>query len=115
MTAAVQPMNAKYPLTIFFNPTCGDAADIAQAKAKDTDNVLVLVDITAPGFKAADYGIAADAVGMKIFAKDAAGNTFTGSDALHAAYNGDHLGNYFKYTRSPGFKSTCSGVTFGSR
>lgn len=108
---AVDPQKATYPLTVFFHPACGDTADAKVAQGKAGADKVVLVDITAAGFDASKHGLPAEnANATTLFAKDAAGVFYTGSDALYAAYNASGLGNYFKYVRLPGFRSTVGGA-----
>ncbi|MBL4818311.1 MAG: DUF393 domain-containing protein [Deltaproteobacteria bacterium] len=71
------------PFTIFYDGSCGLCRkEMAQLKAKDTQEKLELVDAMAPNFDAATQDLEPTKLRQMIHLKDAQGNLYVGVDAF---------------------------------
>ncbi len=81
------PATPAFPLRIFYDGSCPVcAAEIEGYGRKDREGRLVLVDISAPGFDPAPYGIRLADFMYQMHAIDAAGTVYRGVDALWAIW-----------------------------
>jgi predicted DCC family thiol-disulfide oxidoreductase YuxK len=91
-----------YPLHLLYDGSCAVCRlEMHELAARDTRGRLRLVDIAAPGFDAAPWGVSLAAMNALIHAVDAAGVTTTGVPALRLAYDAVGLGAWFAPTRWP--------------
>ena len=99
---------AKTPLIVFDGGNLASKLEVEKLKAKDTNNAMTLVDISAGG-KAEEYGCTTDAVKKTIHVRDADGKVFAGIDAIDAMHDAIGLAGYFRFCRTPGLTTGPSG------
>ena len=81
------PIKPAFPLRLFYDGSCiVCATEIERYGRKDRHGRLVLVDISAPDFDPAPYGIGRDAFMYQMHAIDADGKVFRGVDAFWAIW-----------------------------
>jgi len=105
------PGKLQTPVTVLFDSTnAASAHEVEFLKAKNTNGMLVFVDLAAAANSAADYDVSAAAVKEQLHARDASGQVFAGTDALFAAHAAVGLANWFEMCRLPGFLSVGTGI-----
>ena len=76
-----------FPLRIFYDGSCFVCAtEIERYGRKDREGRLLLVDISAPDFNPAPFGVTLDAFMYQMHVIDAAGTVFRGVDAFWAIW-----------------------------
>ena len=76
-----------FPLTVFYDGACVVCStEIEQYRRKDHAGRLVLVDISAPGFKPEPYSIDLQAFMYELHAIDQTGTVYTGIEAFRAIW-----------------------------
>ena len=76
-----------FPLRIFYDGSClVCATEVERYGRRDRDGLLLLIDISAPDFDPAPYGITRDAFMLQMHAIDATGTVYRGIDALQAIW-----------------------------
>jgi len=105
------PGNLQTPVTILYDGTnAASVHEVKFLKTKDTDGRLEFVDLAESAEKASEYGVSTEAVSEQLYARDASGAVFAGSDALYAAHAAIGLANWFAMCRLPGFLSVGTGI-----
>lgn len=97
-----------YPLTLLFDGGCPLCRlEMDRLRERDGMRRLVFVDISAPGFDAADYTPEASLAQMlkAIHGVLPDGSLVTGVDTLRLAYEAVGLGWWFLPSRLPGMKT----------
>ena len=70
-------------LTVFYDGACSVCRrEIERFRRRDKAGLLTLIDIAAPTFDPAQYGLELQVFMKKLHVRDAAGNFHTGVDAL---------------------------------
>ncbi|MDO5290765.1 MAG: DUF393 domain-containing protein [Pseudomonadota bacterium] len=78
---------ATYPLTLFYDASCPlCAAEMGALKQRDAQDLLRLVDCSAPGFDGAPAGCAPADLMRLLHAQTADGRVLVGVPAFEAAY-----------------------------
>jgi predicted DCC family thiol-disulfide oxidoreductase YuxK len=86
-------MHSDYPLTIFYDASCPVCAlEMDQLRSRDTAGRLVLVDMSAPGFDAANYGLSLPEIDAVVHALRPDGSVVRGMAVLRLAYGAAGLG-----------------------
>jgi predicted DCC family thiol-disulfide oxidoreductase YuxK len=86
-------MRPDYPLTIFYDASCPVCAlEMDQLQSRGTAGRLVLVDMSAPGFDAAHYGLNLTEIDAVIHALRPDGSVVRGMGVLRLAYAAAGLG-----------------------
>lgn len=76
-----------FPLQVFFDGACSVcAAGIERYRLRDHDGRLILVDISAPGFDPAPFGIPLAEFMFQMHAIDQSGKVFRGVEAFWAIW-----------------------------
>jgi len=71
------------PLKVFYDGACVLChKEIMHYKKQDDWDLLDLIDISAPGFKASDYGLIDEKVKLHMHSIDSNGTVFTGVDTF---------------------------------
>jgi predicted DCC family thiol-disulfide oxidoreductase YuxK len=82
-----------YPLTLLYDAACPVCSlEMDHLHERDANGLLVLVDISAPGFDAAAYGCTQQALSEEIHAVRPDGSHLIGLAALRQAYAAVGLG-----------------------
>lgn len=72
-----------WPITIFYDHACDICRGLMRDyKRQDTKNRLQLIDISAPDFKAEQYGLDPSLVSLYLYAKDSRGQIVRGTDSF---------------------------------
>lgn len=80
-------MRSDYPLTIFYDASCPVCAlEMDHLRGRDTAARLIFVDMSAPGFDAAPYGLSLSALDAVIHAVRPDGSVVRGMAVLRLAY-----------------------------
>jgi predicted DCC family thiol-disulfide oxidoreductase YuxK len=88
-----------YPLTLLYDGACPVCSlEMDNLRARNAAGSLVLMDIAAPGFDAAAYGVSLQALNEEIHAVRPDGSHLIGLAALRAAYAAVGLGWVLKPT-----------------
>lgn len=83
----VMPTKTTYPLQIFYDGSCPlCAAKMELYRGKEHGGRLEFVDVSAPAFDPAPYGIPLAAFMYELHAIDGSGNVFRGVDAFRAIW-----------------------------
>ena len=86
-------MGSDYPLTIFYDASCPVCAlEMDHLRARDAGRRLMLVDMSAPGFDAARFGLTLAEVDAVIHALRPNGSVVRGMAVLRLAYAAAGLG-----------------------
>jgi predicted DCC family thiol-disulfide oxidoreductase YuxK len=81
------PNTPTFPLTVFYDGACiVCSTEIEQYRHKDHAGRLILVDISAPGFKPEPYTIDLQSFMYELHAIDQAGTVYTGIEAFRAIW-----------------------------
>jgi predicted DCC family thiol-disulfide oxidoreductase YuxK len=76
-----------FPLQIFYDGSCSVCAtEVERYGRKDRDDRLILVDISAPGFDPAPFGITLAEFMYQMHAIDRSGRVFRGVEAFWAIW-----------------------------
>jgi predicted DCC family thiol-disulfide oxidoreductase YuxK len=82
-----------YPLTLFYDAACAVCSlEMDHLRARNLDGKLRFVDIAAPGFDAAPFGVTAAAMDAEIHGLAADGTMLRGVEVLRLAYEAVGLG-----------------------
>jgi predicted DCC family thiol-disulfide oxidoreductase YuxK len=82
-----------YPLTLLYDGACPVCElEMSHLRARCVDGRLVFVDISAPGFDAARYGLTLAQLNAEIHALRPDGSVLTGAEVLRLAYDAAGLG-----------------------
>jgi predicted DCC family thiol-disulfide oxidoreductase YuxK len=80
-------LEPEFPLKVFYDGSCSACAlQIEEYGRKDREGRLVLIDISAPGFNPAMYGLTLAELMHQMHAIDRAGNIYRGTEALWALW-----------------------------
>jgi len=110
-TSTFDPGTLQTPVTILYDSTnAASAHEVKFLKTKHSDDRLEFVDLDESAESASDYGVSADAVSEQVYARDASGAVFAGTDALYAAHAAIGLAHWFEMCRLPGFLSVGTGI-----
>ena len=91
-----------YPLTCYFDGACPVCnREMRALEAQDAKGNIRLIDISTPGFDAAEWGYSLDAMRESLHVVDASGQLLRGMDAIHAAHEAVGLGHWYRWTRQP--------------
>jgi len=72
-----------FPLTVFFDGKCSVCSrEMRIYQQRKCDGRLTFIDISAPGFIAADHGRSAEEFMRELHVRDADGNFYTGVEAF---------------------------------
>ena len=86
-------MAATYPLTLLYDAQCPVCSlEMDHLRSLNQEGKLVFVDITAPGFDPAPYGVPLAAMDAEIHARRADGQVIRGVQVLRLAYEAVGLG-----------------------
>ena len=86
-------MRSDYPLTIFYDASCPVCAlEMDQLRSRGTAGRLVLVDMSALGFDAANYGLSLPEIDAVVHALRPDGSVVRGMAVLRLAYAAAGLG-----------------------
>jgi predicted DCC family thiol-disulfide oxidoreductase YuxK len=86
-------MSAIYPLTLLYDATCAVCAlEMDHLRSRNAAAKLVFVDIGAPGFDPAPYGVTLGEMNAEIHARRADGEVIRGVQVLRLAYEAAGLG-----------------------
>ena len=86
-------MNAIYPLTLLYDANCAVCAlEMDHLRSLNAEGRLQFVDISAPGFDPAPYGVTLAAMDAEIHARRADGEVIRGVQVLRLAYEAVGLG-----------------------
>ena len=80
-------MSISYPLTVFYDGSCGICSTEIRYYRSIADRRLIFVDISAADFAAVGYGKPAGEFQKKLHAKDADGNFYTGVEAFRRLWD----------------------------
>ena len=95
-------MSAIYPLTLLYDAGCPVCSlEMDHLRSRNTQGRLVFVDIAAPGFDPAPYGVTLAAMDAEIHARRADGQMIRGVQVLRLAYETVGLGWVLKPTAWP--------------
>lgn len=93
-------------LTLFYDRNCAICANEMQRLARwDAAGSLRLLDISAPGFDAADYGLTSAALDRELHGISADGRVLRGLECVRRAYALTRYGWLWRITALPLFKS----------
>jgi predicted DCC family thiol-disulfide oxidoreductase YuxK len=82
-----------YPLTLFYDAGCPVCSlEMDHLRERNRDGRLVFVDISAPGFDPAPYGVTWAAMDAQIHGLTAGGSMMRGVQVLRLAYQAAGLG-----------------------
>jgi len=82
-----------YPLTLFYDAACPVCSlEMDHLRERDAAKRLLFIDIGAPGFDAAAYGVTLQAMNAEIHAKRPDGSMLKGVEVLRLAYEAVGLG-----------------------
>jgi predicted DCC family thiol-disulfide oxidoreductase YuxK len=91
MTTHSQSNN--YPLTLLYDAGCAVCSlEMDHLRERNRDGLLVFIDISAPGFDAAPYGVTLEAMNAEIHALRPDGSMLRGVQVLRLAYAAVGLG-----------------------
>lgn len=86
-------MDKTYPLTLLYDGLCPVCSlEMDHLRERDTQRRLVFVDIAAPGFEAARYGVTPEALDAALHGLCADGRMLRGMPVLRLAYAAAGLG-----------------------
>lgn len=86
-------MNKIYPLTLLYDGLCPVCSlEMDHLRERDVHGRLVFVDIAAPGFEAARYGVTPEALDAALHGLCADGRMLCGMPVLRLAYDAAGLG-----------------------
>jgi predicted DCC family thiol-disulfide oxidoreductase YuxK len=105
------PGKLQVPVTVIYDST--NAASVHEVKFLESRNKggkLEFVDLAGSTGAAGDYGLDAEAVAEQLYARDASGQLFVGTDALYAAHAAIGLTHWFEMARLPGFLCVGTGI-----
>lgn len=86
-------MNTIYPLTLLYDANCAVCAlEMDHLRSLNAEGRLHFVDISAPGFDPAPYGVLLSAMDAEIHARRADGEVIRGVQVLRLAYDSVGLG-----------------------
>jgi predicted DCC family thiol-disulfide oxidoreductase YuxK len=90
------PVGPVFPLHIFYDGSCSVCAtEVERYGRKDRDDRLILVDISAPGFDPAPFGISLEEFMYQMHAIDQAGRVFRGVEAFWAIWQAFPSSTFF--------------------
>lgn len=86
-------MDKTYPLTLLYDGQCPVCSlEMDHLRERDLQGRLVFVDIAAPGFEAARYGVTPEALDAALHGLCADGRMLRGMPVLRLAYDAAGLG-----------------------
>jgi predicted DCC family thiol-disulfide oxidoreductase YuxK len=107
------PAAPAFPLQIFFDGACSlCAAKMEAYRRKEHGSRLVFVDISAPGFDPAPYGITLEAFMYEMHAIDREGRVYRGVEAFRAIWQAFPASTWYGFL---GTLITLPGANFCAR
>lgn len=95
-------MNNIYPLTLLYDANCAVCSlEMDHLRSLNAEGRLQFVDISAPGFDPAPYGVTLAAMDAEIHARRADGEVIRGVQVLRLAYEAVGLGWVLRPTAWP--------------